>query len=1065
MSQEKQQRSKRSTQGKPPVRFDAYITEMSLQHSPPNTPTNTTSGARLQTDVSTPASQPSTAKPTTSAAAETAKQKQTEKSATMDTAEMRKEMLKMQKQIQLQMQQQMQQQLQMQTLLQNQMLQLKEEMVKTFASQQPKTSVQNPQPQTSQQQIFDQPLEPPLTSQQPISQPTQHITTPPTLEIPPPLPDMPQSIIRQPEPTHVTQGMSVQYMPAQGQPNNSINTANTNYNNMPQKKIYPLPIFSGLPEEWPTFSESFYSTTNEFMYSDLHNIMRLRDALRGNARETVEPLLGSSANVEAIMLNLKEMFGRPEQLIKSQIMKVRKIPPLAKDDLNALINFATKTSNMATFLKNAEGEHHLHNPSLLSELVAKLPINRQMEWGEKCLSLNESPSILHFSAWLQTLRRVANIVHDTLPYAPYVSTNRQQPTKPSRQIACVAVNNCSVCDGVCTSITECKQFADMQTDEKWNKIKELKLCFCCLRKGHQLNQCRNRVCCGKNNCNKFHNVLLHYDVDADEENENDSGRVQPQQRNCHAVSSADDGANVTMLDSGIASDLKLRGNTAQLSLQWLNNHSVVESSEVVDVTISGIGRGDRQYVMKNVYTTSNMSLPIQSCDIKKLVTNNNVDVSKIKFVNYKNVQPKLIISLHHCFLTVPLDVPRSLSAAGPIVTTTRLGVVVYGPTPGGKASTKNRALHVRMCATSTESPEDNLRQMSMMQNNCDVKILDAKVNTKKKLPNDDECAVKLLRSQSRKIDGRYECLLWKQNVPQFPDSYDMVLKNLYIVENKMVRDREHCSAHCERTCCPILMSYARKVNVHELLSNPDPLFHLPHSNVTIVNANVFVKNSTRADEPNFNTHYVDDYFQNEEEAAKVIEDVIRIHSVGGFELRNIMSNSKRVIQTCGESASGVNDSGEFLNQNVVEGILGIHWLPNPDVFSFRDKFILDFANMLSLKMFIYGTFGFICKFVVASKMLIRRVWKSGIESDEELPSDLYNNWKIWLTELNMLEGFRISRRYLKDFSNRKVDLHIFAYAIEEAMATVAYWCVIHTRLYDGCSIAATGVIGNGGRIF
>ncbi|XP_073835508.1 uncharacterized protein isoform X2 [Musca autumnalis] len=619
----------------------------------------------------------------------------------------------------------------------------------------------------------------------------------------------------------------------------------------------------------------------------------------------------------------------------------------------------------------------------------------------------------------------------------------------------------------------------MQTDEKWNKIKELKLCVCCLRKGHQLNQCRNRVCCGKNNCKMFHIVLLHYDVDADEENENDSGRVepQPQQRNCHAVSSADDGANVTMLDSGIASDLELRGNTAQLSLQWLNDHSVVESSEVVDVTISGIGRGDRQYVMKNVYTTSNMSLPIQSCNIKRLVTNNNVDISKIKFVNYKNVQPKLIISLHHFFLTVPLDVARSLSAAGPIVTTTRLGVVVYGPTPGEKALTKNRALHVRMCATSTDSPEDNLRQMSMMQNNCDVRILDAKVNTKKILPTDDECAVKLLKSQSRKVDERYKCLLWKQNVPPFPDSYDMASKNLYIVENKMVRDGEHCSAHCERICCPILRSYAGKVNVKELLSNPDPLFHLPHSNVTIVNANVFVKNSTRVDEQIFNTHYVDECFQNEEEAAKVLKDVIRSHSVEGFVSRNIVSNAKMVIKACGESASGVNDSGEFLNQNVVERILGIHWLPNPDVFCFRlnlhkvDKSILDFSKipvkrqMLSSNMSIYDPFGFVCEFMVSSKILIQRVWKSGIESDEELPSDLYNNWKLWLTELNMLERFRISRRYLKDFSNRKVDLHIFADASEEAMATVAYWCEIHTRLYDGSSIAATGVIGNGGRIF
>ncbi|XP_073835512.1 uncharacterized protein isoform X5 [Musca autumnalis] len=349
--------------------------------------------------------------------------------------------------------------------------------------------------------------------------------------------------------------------------------------------------------------------------------------------------------------------------------------------------------------------------------------------------------------------------------------------------------------------------------------------------------------------------------------------------------------------------------------------------------------------------------------------------------------------------------------------------------------------------------------------------------TQKILPTDDECAVKLLKSQSRKVDERYKCLLWKQNVPPFPDSYDIASKNLYIVANKMVRDGEHCSAHSERICCPILRSYAGKVNVKELLSNQDPLFHLPQSNVTIVNANVFVKNSTRVDEQIFNTHYVDECFQNEEEeAAKVLKDVIRSHSVEGFVSRNIVSNAKMVIKACVESASGVNDSGEFLNQNVVERILGIHWLPNPDVFCFRlnlhkvDKSILDFSKiaakrqMLSSNMSIYDPFGFVCEFMVSSKILIQRVWKSGIESDEELPSDLYNNWKLWLTELNMLERFRISRRYLKDFSNRIVDLHIFADASEEAMATVAYWCEIHTRLYDGSSIAATGVIGNGGRI-
>ena len=45
------------------------------------------------------------------------------------------------------------------------------------------------------------------------------------------------------------------------------------------KKMYPLPEFHGEPEEWQMFKKSFVSTTREFEYSNLHNIMRLRDAI------------------------------------------------------------------------------------------------------------------------------------------------------------------------------------------------------------------------------------------------------------------------------------------------------------------------------------------------------------------------------------------------------------------------------------------------------------------------------------------------------------------------------------------------------------------------------------------------------------------------------------------------------------------------------------------------------------------------------------------------------------------------------------------------------------------
>ena len=70
------------------------------------------------------------------------------------------------------------------------------------------------------------------------------------------------------------------------------------------------------------------------------------------------------------------MFGRPEQLIKSQIHKVRSLPSVNESDLTSLINFANKVSNMTTFLESVDGTYHLANPLLLSELLSKLPWSR-----------------------------------------------------------------------------------------------------------------------------------------------------------------------------------------------------------------------------------------------------------------------------------------------------------------------------------------------------------------------------------------------------------------------------------------------------------------------------------------------------------------------------------------------------------------------------------------------------------------------------------------------------------------------------------------------------------------
>ncbi|XP_058978770.1 uncharacterized protein LOC109614484 [Musca domestica] len=63
----------------------------------------------------------------------------------------------------------------------------------------------------------------------------------------------------------------------------------------------------------------------------------------------------------------------------------------------------------------------------------------------------------------------------------------------------------------------------------------------------------------------------------------------------------------------------------------------------------------------------------------------------------------------------------------------------------------------------------------------------------------------------------------------------MALKRLYSVEDKMARDSDYGSAYCKKINDYISKNYCRKVEVNELLLNPQRVFYLPHFGVKNVN--------------------------------------------------------------------------------------------------------------------------------------------------------------------------------------------------------------------------------------
>ena len=88
-------------------------------------------------------------------------------------------------------------------------------------------------------------------------------------------------------------------------------------------------------------------------------------------------------------------------------------------------------------------------------------------------------------------------------------------------------------------------------------------------------------------------------------------------------------------------------------------------------------------------------------------------------------------------------------------------------------------------------------------------------------------------------------------------------------------------------------------------------------------------------------HYMDDYLDsvdNVEEAIARAQEVALVHSKGGFEICNWMSNSNKFLKSL--STESVTQRGKelFFNEEDQQLVLGMVWAPESDTFTFNTAF-------------------------------------------------------------------------------------------------------------------------------
>lgn len=222
-----------------------------------------------------------------------------------------------------------------------------------------------------------------------------------------------------------------------------------------------------------------------------------------------------------------------------------------------------------------------------------------------------------------------------------------------------------------------------------------------------------------------------------------------------------------------------------------------------------------------------------------------------------------------------------------------------------------------------------------------------------------------------------------------------------------------------------------------------------------LNASRFQEQFPRASECIIKEHYVDDMLastESEEEAAQLALNVRFVHSQAGFEIRNWLSNSSKVLDLLNEDGTA-EKSMDLCSEMATEKVLGMWWCTETDTFTYRlsprhdpelisGRKVPTKREVLRTLMTIYDPLGLLANFLMYLKVLLQDIWRSGVGWDEEIPPELTERWRLWLRVLPKVETVSIPRCYRKLTSAEKsnvIQLHVFVDASKSGIAAVAYW--------------------------
>ena len=371
----------------------------------------------------------------------------------------------------------------------------------------------------------------------------------------------------------------------------AIVTAITDSFSMSRLPVPEPTIFSGEPIQYPDWKSSFRALIDRKNLPSSEKMYYLKRYVSSSAKEAISGLFlqNSSEAYERAWKILDERFGHPFIITKAYRDRLQRWPKIGARDHQGLRKFADFLTSVEVATQVIQGLYVLNDYIENQKLLSKLPdwlISRWNREANKCL--REEKTYPDFKIFVTSITAEADLicnpisscnavkeaeVFDNVRKGQRAKDFRENKTnfsaKTTEESPKVQNGNltpqpkCTFCKKTDHQLDACLKFQTEVLQNRITFVKENRLCFGCLKKGHASKDCRKRLTC--TTCNKKHPTCLHADKGISEKKEDigEDGSVNvPKSTSCTS--------------QGVSST-----STSMIVPVWLSSSSRPEKEELV----------------------------------------------------------------------------------------------------------------------------------------------------------------------------------------------------------------------------------------------------------------------------------------------------------------------------------------------------------------------------------------------------------------------------------------------------------------------------------------------------